>query len=680
MAFLYYLDGTEVNAPINDKELLTTIKRDSNLGGFLITQDADLQWTGAAYTYLYDKFFDEGYCTEVEVLILDQCDSGTVRELYNGIIKMASIIIDEDECTCRTKVQDNSFYAYINNNKSIEVSPTQTGSKMGDEITPPTVYELAVFNPGDGAYWVNTVKGYRVYDLIEHCITVITDGRVGFTSDFLWNQSEELFMTTGNALAVPGNNATFTYSFDTLYSELSKQFNLSFYIEQDDYNIPTVRIEPKNYFYSTAPGITFSDLKDLKISIDQSKIYGTVLLGSQILNDAQAYINFNENIPFYGFKQEKFYPIGQCNLDTELNLVNQYVISHNVIEDCVMNAAPDYYDEIILISCENVDPVNFTAQAKRYDLGGVTPPFLYNIYLNNYSKAQRHFDFLPGNLLDSFNVSSNNFRVEKQVNEVYNAGLGGSATDTPLPLVASGTIGTLTYYDYSDSFEPYDFPDETTPGNYDLGGNYNTVTFTYTIPSDGRYTFNVRLFYNLVRSFSQNQNGTGNIRNLILHIKRYDNAAVFIEETTVVNPIPFILGSYDAVSSASFDALTGDLIRVELEFYVRLFEVTIGSGNTRQFGLEVTGASYFESNSDNVIVGASTLNYKIIKWEFSLPVSQEDFRSLVADPTGIQTFTKWSEAAGAFSSRRAWIDEFKYNNTTGFAQIKLVSNNAIIQE
>ncbi len=46
MAFKYYLDGQLTDAPISDKELSTTIKRDRALGILTITQDADIVYNG----------------------------------------------------------------------------------------------------------------------------------------------------------------------------------------------------------------------------------------------------------------------------------------------------------------------------------------------------------------------------------------------------------------------------------------------------------------------------------------------------------------------------------------------------------------------------------------------------------------------------------------------------------
>lgn len=522
-------------------------------------------------------------------------------------------------------------------------------------------------NPINVGTWEH--RGYRVYDLLEHAISVMTDNKVGFTSDFLWNQMDELFITTGNALSVPGNNPSFTYTFEKLYSELNKQFNLSGFIETDQYSLPTLRIEPKDYFYSTSQGITFSDVKEIKRSVDQTKLYGTVVLGSSVLSNSQGIYSFNENIPFFGFKIEKFYPIGQCNTDTELNLVNDYIISSLVVEDCVIGASSEYNDNIFFISCENLDVLNLQAQAIRYYLSADTSISIYNLNLNNYNKASRHYGYLPSNLLDAFNASSNNFHAEHGNATQYFAGPFGSGIQIPLiGLQSSG------FWEWELPIEPFSFPDETTAGSYDLGGNYDNTTYQYTIPSDGTFSFTSKLFIdNASPGYTRIE---PNYSYVYVNIKRYDSGMVFIEENntgTQVQPIP---GLFLAEGWATFECQAGDIIQVEITFRIQ----TNGIPTTVNLLFSISGQSFFESNADNLIAGASTDSYKVIRYEFQYPLTGDQIRFLVADPTGLQYFTKWSEIDKAFRTRRAWIEEVKVNNWTGLASVKLIANNAIIQE
>jgi len=342
------------------------------------------------------------------------------------------------------------------------------------------------------------------------------------------------------------------------------------------------------------------------------------------------------------------------------------VISSNVIEDCVVNSAQEYYDTLMFISCDNLDLGNLQAEAIRYELG-TAPPYIYNLNLNNYNKAQRYFGFLPGNLLDAFNVSSANFHASKATNQVY--AVGASGTETPLNYV-SGTGYTFRLcLNYPDC-PAYGFPDETTPGNYDLGGNYDNTTFIYTLPTDGIYTFNARIFIDVLNAVSV----TDAACYVTMH--HYDSTLVTLKDqisTGTVMPVT-TGGSEAGVGSAVFEGVAGDKVFCSVDFVV---EVTNPPSGQNLYRFSVRDNSYFESTSDNVIVGAAPVNYKITKYEFQLPVSADDFRFLVANPTGLQTFTKWSEILKEFKERRAWIDEIKYNNWTGLASIKLVTNDAI---
>lgn len=674
MSYSYILDGVAMTGIVNDMEITTTIKRNSNMDGFLIFADANLTFTGQAYDYIRGQFFDNGYCQLITIQIIDNCSSGEVVTVYNGIIKQSGTSIDLHECTATVKLEDSGFYSYINNNKSMKVSPTQTGTKSGEISDPPDVYDVEFFDTATGLPLATPVKCYRAYDLFRHCIDVITDNRLGFVSDFLWNVDEELFVTTGLAMRTPGTLPVFSYSFDEIYREFSKQFNLSFFIEEDLYATPTVRIEPKSYFFGQSEGITIENIRDLKVTTDESKIYGTVTLGSETLTESQGLYTFLDTTPFYGFSSERFYPIGQCNLDTNLELVNQWIISDNVIQDVVLGGNSGYDAEIFLVSCENVNTGALTANAIEYDLDNSGLPYQYNLNLNNVNKSSRYYGYLPGDLQDFFNISSNRFKASKGNGEMYS--VGSLPGETPLNYISgTGYFFRLCTPPTAPVCTPYPFTNETDAGNYDLGGNYDNSTFIYTAPSTERYTFNVKAFIDVMNAHSSIQDSA-----CYIIFSHYDSTLSTLKnQTQAATPLPiFTGGSEVATASAAFDMVAGDKVFASLDFVVE--SNTNISGNQNLYRFWVRGTSYFECTNDNVIASSSPVNYKIIQYSLSCPLSQADFRTLKADPTGIQSITKWSDTQRKFITYRGWIDEIKYNNRDSFAQIKLLTNNALIQE
>lgn len=670
MAYIYILDGVEFPGPADDMPLTTTIKRNSNLNGYLVTADGTMTFFGDAYVYIKNKFYNEGYCSEITLQIIFECEGGDPVELYRGVIKQASIELDEHQCSVTTKVQDNSFYSYINNNKSQNVTPSQTGTKNGEPITPPTLYDVNMFDPATGNP-VQTIKGYRVYDLLSHATSVITDNLVGFASDFFSNVDSDIFVSSGIALRVPGNSPSFVYTWDKIYSELSKQYNLSFFIELDTAGNPTLRMEPQDYFFGQSEGQTFTDIGSLKVSVDESKIYGTIRLGSNTLTEQQGTYTFVDTTPFYGFGADKFYPLGQCNLDSELDLTNEWIISDNVVQDCLFGLSSSYDDQPIMISCTNTDTGAFTTDAIPTDLNSTAPPYLYNIAFNNVNKANRFYGYLHGDLYDFFGVSTTIFRASKSQDEIF--AVGASGTETPLNYVSSTgyTFRRCLAYPLCPAD---DFDDETSPGNYDLGGNYNNATYVYTAPVNGQYTFNANAFIDVLNSTVQVTDAACYV---ILH--HYDSTVTTLKAQTtngVVMPL-FAGGSTVGSGSATFQMIAGDVVFASFDFVV---EVTSPPTVQNYYRFKLREQSFFECTSENVISANSPTIVKIIRYTFQYPITHSNFRTILTDLTSVYSFTKWSETQQKFIERKGWIEEIRYNNKQGFAEIKLLTNNAINQE
>ena len=150
MAFKFYIDGQLTDQPENDKELTTAIKRDASLGALLVTQDVNLVWFGnlnpafgtiSAYSYL-KSLWETGICGEAELKIYDEISDSVTYLHYTGIIKIADLKFDLQKPKLSTSVEDNSFYSYINNNKSIKAYLTSDKTKSKFNITPPTFFDI----------------------------------------------------------------------------------------------------------------------------------------------------------------------------------------------------------------------------------------------------------------------------------------------------------------------------------------------------------------------------------------------------------------------------------------------------------------------------------------------------------------------------------------------------------
>ena len=301
MAFKFYIDSQLTDQPDNDTELVTTIKRDSDLGGMLITQDVTLVYSannnpeaGTISGYAYLKAaFDSGTCNEVSVEIRDEEGATETYQVYIGVMKVPSMTVKEGVINLSTKIDDNSFYSYIKNNRNIPFNLYATKSKNGVTIIPPQIYEVDMFVSATGVYHStagNTFRGYRIYDVFKFVLQAISDGVVGFESDFLQNAPGaslspndpiQLFLFDGAALSNPNTNPSLLVTFDQLLREVNKAKNLSFYIDQTDPSAPVFRLEPVEWFYNGLNVYEFDEPLEILTSVKSTKIYGTVKVGAE---------------------------------------------------------------------------------------------------------------------------------------------------------------------------------------------------------------------------------------------------------------------------------------------------------------------------------------------------------------------------------------------------------------
>ena len=138
----FLLDDVQYDAPKGWDEIETTIKRDFQYNSVLANQDTEVDFSGEAYNYLYTKLRTEGFCTRVKFEIRISSDDLTFRTLLRGNLFVSDIQFNERTCIATCKIEDNSYYAMINNNKSLATTLDTGLSKNGVAITVPAVYQV----------------------------------------------------------------------------------------------------------------------------------------------------------------------------------------------------------------------------------------------------------------------------------------------------------------------------------------------------------------------------------------------------------------------------------------------------------------------------------------------------------------------------------------------------------
>jgi len=709
MAFKFYIDGYLTDQPNNDMALVTTIKRDSDLGGFLTTQDVTLEYsannnlaTGEISGYAYLKAaFDSGTCNEVEVVIFDVISATESYRVYTGVMKVPSMIVDEQRVGLSTKIEDNSFYSFIKNNRNVKFNLYATRSKNNVLITPPQIYEVDLFNSDTAVYGStvgNLYQGYRIYDVLSYIISAISDDKVAFQSDYLQNMPGaplsptdpiELFLFDGNALVNPNTNPAISVSFDDCIRELYKLKNLSFYIDQTDPDNPVLRLEDAAWFFVSSNLIDFDEPLELKTSVKSSKIFGTIKVGSKY-NPTGALLSlftFNAGTSYFGWKEEVYTPVGQCNTDSELDLINDWAISSNAINNQVVGALTTNLDDIFVVECDNIDTGAFTAIAVDYEINGNGNNKYYNVGLNNVNKLNLHAGSYQSQLTNTQDAGTDICHISLGTDYTLmdNNGITNNATIV-IPRVKV----------------PIPFADEFGGNNFDGGNNYNNASYYYTAPTSGNYSFSANIVgesANLKSCITANNTvllalniQTVYAIDLTVTIQAYtDNTfTTLISQASSTTRIT-ANGTFNYSVAFPVTLPTNAVVRCQTSsLLIILFPTLFGStpitplivsggvcgyaASEPKITLTALSDSTFICNGTpdgGIILAEPDLAlYKVKLHEFQYDISPEDFRSILALPIG--SFNLIKDGV----TRETWIEELSYNNWTGRANIKLISNDA----
>lgn len=733
MAFRFYIASQLTDQPVNNKDLITSILRDRNLNSLLVTQDVELIYNAnlnlnpgeVSGFALIKNLFDTGTCQEAVIEIYDELSQSETVKIYTGVVKITQVSIDHQRQLLKFKIEDNNYYSYIKNNQNIEYNVQSIKTKNREDITPPQIYEVDVFSSASGVYGSSIseyCRGYRVYDVFRFLIAAISDNKIGFESVYL-QQHPELFIFDGFSLINKNTDPTVKTSFNKLYSEIHKARNITFYVDSTNPNSPVLRLESPDSLYSSLQLLSFDDIKELTSRVITDKIYSVIKVGAQDNpGGAAAVYTFNSGTSYLGWMIENYTPLGQCNIDNEFNLVNEYGITSNDVNDQINGAVNSDVDKMFLIECENVDTVNFTANAIAYPSWVGTAVVLYNQGLNNPSKLLIHGSNYQTGLTNTLQIGSNGFQAALGQDTLI--GQLGPAGD---PLNA-GIFPGLEQ-------QPMVFADETTGNNYDGGANYDNILGYYDVPVDGIYSFVALMGMDFENFFTCTPQGNGTFititgsppgtstpngaylatigigANIILRIRAYtDNTYTTLIQESFTQGDFFVSPQLITTSLTAFLPIGAAVIvskRVYIGRYVQgnLTSTStgqvfppIGNGNVSidllnsiGWNISVSNCSFQSSarpavyaRADSTFLcngspdgGGITIEndprlYKDKEYEFSFNIPVKDWQNIKLNPTGMFRFEKDGVV------RFGWIQSMRHNDFTGETQIKLITQDATI--
>lgn len=636
----FLLDDLEFDSPKGWDEIETSIKRDYEYNSVLANQDTEVTFTGDAYEYLSSKLNSDGFCTKVKFVIQYSSDDITYQTLLRGNLFLSDCEFNERTCEVSCKIEDNSYFAMINNNKNLETTPLSAQSKNGVAIQAPPVYAVDFLNIITLAVSRN-VNCYRVYDLFEYLIAFMSDGKLQFKSDYLQTTSfpdyrdgdvngygwKGLAVTTGINIRNGNSVNDFSqsqFSFDSLFKEINRRIPLVLIVENPYSESPTIRIENRDYQYTNATVFTASDVYEVKRKIDTKNLYASVEVGSSTTTDQGLY---PEAIHFFGFQNESYIVQGDCNIDTKLELGTDWITSSNCIAQ-QLNGFQDYDSSLFLVETEYLTATTGTTWNWN-NLGMVAAPVYYyfNTNLTNNYILNRYRGGLPGDL--------------RQFTGPTGDGLM-SATE-----LSSYAVGALTTMNFTNVIT-------------NIGGYWNG-TDKYTAPLAGVYNFRIVLnasstgyttstqsctigIYAFIYDAGGTLQSNNQFGNLITMNQAQPTQGYDVQQTLILNDGWYVI--FKAQKTASALAITAT---IELNSSLECVDNTIGGG---------------------LFVQVDTLDTPIYTFEFEYPMCQEDFDAIMANTVGLIQFNMNGQ-----SYRYGWINELTYNHMQGMATIKLISKN-----
>lgn len=485
--YQFILNGTIVDDPKGWDDLEDNIKYDDQLHGWLYTQEATLEFIGSGYNLLKKLFHVHGVDFNVPIIVKESCgQNGTYTTEYEGLIFLADIEWDHHLCIAKTKLQDDSYYAWISGNKSIETSLLTGLSKNGTVIPAPPIYILRVLDPATGLE-ADSKLCWRIHDVLKFLLSFMTDDRVDFVSEMLdvGGEWEGLCISNGWYLihiddVLPLDAVAPRVSFSKVMDAVWKQTFFSWEIKKNKFGRPYLRLEKDAYMYNSKPSVTLDLVKDHKISIDQSKLYSAIRFGSEQTVYAPGK-PFFEKVDFYSCKEEQLFIRSIANIDKELNLMSPFVVSPNILNEVLINNDQEYTEEIFLIECDTLESLSCYTKLTPSDFG--TSYGMYNEKLMNFRVAERLLNGIPGDIIKYLGSAADLFRAEWD---------GDTASDVNFDWILDTISGGFAEFIAECSFN-----DDYTLPNFDANNHWgNGTTPGDPVPkADARFTaFKTGLF------------------------------------------------------------------------------------------------------------------------------------------------------------------------------------------
>jgi hypothetical protein len=190
--FKFYLNGIEVEEPMNWMDSKFEYRRDPDLPGLITTFVADVEFYGNAYELIKQEFEDGNGCGEILVKIEELCTNGINRE---GIIFLSEIDLDLYRCVAKCNIEDNTIYGKLSRLKDANIQVNCEKTVNGEILAPISDFPMPFRTVGStltpamaGALnpaFAKMFRSFRVAEVMQQMLNYLTDNGATIVSDFL---------------------------------------------------------------------------------------------------------------------------------------------------------------------------------------------------------------------------------------------------------------------------------------------------------------------------------------------------------------------------------------------------------------------------------------------------------------------------------------------------------------
>jgi hypothetical protein len=436
--------------------------------------------------------------------------AGVWETVLHGLVFVTDCTFDLYAQTVEIQLVDNSFFAKIENNKSIEFIIGSGRSKNGTNITGvASSTQIKVLNnlpTPPLVYFPNTVTGWSRYEAMKFLVAAMTDNQIGFYSDALQeyldpvqNVLNQGYLFSGEALRDGPRRFGPNISFEYLYSDLAKLYNLVQYIERDSVGNLRLRVERFDDIRQSGVIDTKHVATPVKEMINNDTLYSCVRLGSKD-EDLGGYFAFT---PFLSTFEEQFSMSYRSNVDKELDLRMQALITDtNLIyytqtQQGLANPDSGRDNEVFYVICRKHNGIDWDEKGTLYFSG----EYYLNGDISNQNVLINNFTGLPATIFKQYiELFSTGFYANSSGPYIQQPALSATAfANNSLELVATSAAGGINWNGtgtgiFGTGIVPSNqfylqFDNDSVAPAYDGGNNYSNTTFKYVVPVTGYYVF-----------------------------------------------------------------------------------------------------------------------------------------------------------------------------------------------